>query len=118
MSTPQNSIVDTQHVLLTPYLYVMPPPKLCSLFFPPAATLPSVTPVSNAQAPMSFFVAGASGPMLKSKMSRGSPIVVHAFGISTIYFDVLVVSTTFPAIAVKVREHSPQRYAPESARTT
>lgn len=34
--------------------------------------------------PRSLFSTGASGMMLKSKMSTGKPIVVHAFGMSTI----------------------------------
>lgn len=35
----------------------------------------------NAQLPISIFLAGASGEMSKSKMSIGSPSVMHAFGI-------------------------------------
>lgn len=65
-------------------LYVKPPPKLCSLFFPPAVTLPSLTPVSKAHDPISSFFAGPVGEMSKSKISMGSPMVVHALGMSTI----------------------------------
>lgn len=61
-------------------LTVNPPPKLCSLLAPPLVILPSVTPVSNAQLPMSSFLAGPVGEMSKSKMSIGRPRVVHALG--------------------------------------
>lgn len=65
-------------------LYVNPPPKLCSLFLPPAVTFPSLRPVSNAHGAMSSFLACPVGKMSKSKISIGKPIVVHAFGMSTI----------------------------------
>jgi len=35
----------------------------------------------NAQLPISIFLTGVSGEMSKSKMSIGSPSVMHAFGI-------------------------------------
>jgi hypothetical protein len=41
----------------------------------------------NAQLPISIFLTGASGEMSKSKMSIGSPSVMHAFGIYRVFFS-------------------------------
>lgn len=78
---PDNKAVKSENLGDAAHYYclkVNPPPKDVSLLDPPLVTLPSVTPVSKAQLPMSSFLAGPVGEISKSKISIGKPKVVHA----------------------------------------